>query len=68
MAEDCVGVEISKSEGGLETKCSLDRTTEGKNGKSAVGGSDDSRERKNGEENGEDRMKFEDEGGTGISS
>ena len=68
VAKECVGVDISQSEGGLETRCSLLISTEGKNGKYAVGSSDDSRERNNGEENGEDRMEFEDEGGTSISS
>ena len=68
VADDCVGVDIAKSEGGLEAKYSSDRPIERKDEESAVGGPDDSRERKDGEDNGEDRMEFEDEGGTGISS
>ena len=68
VADDCVGVDISKFEGGLEANCSLDRPIEGKDEEFAVGSPDDSRERKDGEENGEDMMEFEDEGGTSISS
>ena len=68
LAEECVGVDSSQSEEGLETRCSLLISTERKNENYAVGGSNDFRERNNGKENGEDRMEFEDEGGTGISS
>jgi len=80
VADDCVGVDLSKSEEGLEVNFSLDgqeckvgllntgRPIEGKDEESAVGGPHESRERKDGGENGEDRMEYEDEGGTGISS
>ena len=80
VADDYVGVDLSKSEEGLEVNFSLDgreckvgllntgRPIVGKDEEPAVGVPDESRERKDGGENGEDMMEFEDEGGTGISS
>ena len=80
VADDYVGVDLSKSEEGLEVNFSLDgreckvgllntgRPIVGKDEEPAMGVPDKTRERKDGGENGEDMMEFEDEGGTGISS
>ena len=68
VADDCVGVVTSKSEGGLESNCSLDGTIEGKDEESTMGSPNVPSRREDGEEKGEDRMEFEDEGGFGISS
>ena len=68
VADNCVGVVISKSGGGLESNCSLDGIIEEKDEESIMGGPEDPCRREDGEKKGEDRMEFEDEGGSGISS
>lgn len=80
VAEACVGVDRSIFEERLEANCSVDgrgckvgflntaRPKVEKDEEPEVGVCDESKERKDGRGNGEDRMEFEEGEGTGISS